>query len=122
MMHANQVQRMQEVNCGGGVAPGGGTSGPVVLSGMRPGAHGRRVPSRRAIAAARLAAAGTIGACAAAVAMAGWAIPAAWAARGYPAAGGEWAAIILAAVAGWWAVVGCAALVLRVRRRREGVR
>lgn len=122
MYASTTVQRMQEVDCGGGVTPGGGTSGPVVLPGVRTGAHAGRVPSRRAIASARLAAAGTIGACTAAVAMAGWAIPAAWAARGYPAAGGEWVAIILAAVAGWWAVVGGAALVLRVRRLREGVR
>ena len=115
MMHAYQMQRMRAANSHSGPR----AQDPVVLPGMRPGTHGRRVPSRRAIAAARLAAAGTIGACTAAVAMAGWAIPAAWAARGYPAAGGEWAAIIVAAVAGWYAGIGCAALVLWARYRRQ---
>ena len=112
MMHAYQMQRMRAANSHSSTR----TQGPVVLPGMRTGAHASRVPSRRAIAAARLAATGTIGACTAAVAMAGWAIPAAWAARGYPAVGGEWAAIIVAAVAGWWAVVGGAALLLRRKK------
>ena len=115
MMHAYQMQRMRAADSHSSTR----TPGPVVLPGMRTGAHAGRVPSRRAIAAARLAAAGTIGACTAAVAMAGWAIPAAWATRGYPAAGGEWAAIILAAVAGWYAGIGCAALVLWARYRHQ---
>ena len=94
-MNACQMQRMRAADSHSSTR----TPGPVVLPGMRTGAHAGRIPSRRAIAAARLAAAGAIGACTAAVAMAGWAIPAAWAARGQPLRGT--AAKAIAAVLGF---------------------
>ena len=112
-MHAYQMQRMRAANSHSSTR----TQGPVVLPGVRTGAHASRVPSRRANAEKILIAAGCTGALLAGMTTAAWAIPYAMSQRATPAVGGELALIIIAGIAGWYAGIGCAALVLRVRRK-----
>lgn len=100
-MHANQLQVRQ----------------------VRPAVHGNggrhalpaNVAVRRVRAGAWLVAAGCVGAALAGVATAAWAVPYAMSQRATPAVGGELALVIIAGIAGWYAGIGCAALVLRTR-------
>ena len=96
---------------------------------VRPAVHGNggrhalpaKVAVRRVRAEAWLVAAGCVGAALAGVATAAWAVPYAMSQRATPAVGGELALVIIAGIVGWYAGIGCGALVLRVRyRRRKG--
>lgn len=109
-MHANQLQ-MRPVR-------------PAVHGNGRRHALPAKVAVRRLRAEAWLVAAGCIGAALAGVATAAWAVPYAMSQRATPAVGGELALVIIAGIAGWYAGIGCGALVLwaRYRRRKGGIK